>query len=167
VHGLLVWLLAAVVAAMTAPSSATASPCGDAVLRDWFDNGRIDRIYELRCYEQAREAVPHDIRDYSDAEEVIARALQAAVRGALAPGGADPSPEQPSGHGRASVVDFPALQIDDEPVAAVVESSEPSPARFPIALLAFGGLAIVLLAAGGYEWMTRRRREASPDEPRS
>ena len=37
-------------------------------------------------------AIPRDLRDYADAEEVISRALQAAVNGKLAPGGDDPTP---------------------------------------------------------------------------
>ena len=87
----LVALLAAV--ALTAPGTASAAtPCGKKVLADWFDNGRIDRLYPLHCYEEAIDAIPRDLRDYADAEEVISRALQAAVNGKLAPGGDDPTP---------------------------------------------------------------------------
>jgi len=50
------------------------------VLADWDDNGRIDGIYNLFCYQDAIDAIPFDIRDYADAEEVIARALQEASR---------------------------------------------------------------------------------------
>ena len=58
------------------PASA-ATPCGKKVLADWFDNGRIDRLYPLNCYEEAIDAIPDDLRDYADAEDVITRALQA------------------------------------------------------------------------------------------
>jgi hypothetical protein len=64
---------------LTAPAAA-APPCGDQVLRDWSDNGRIDRLYPLSCYEDAVAVLPQDLRDYTDAEGVIARALQSAVR---------------------------------------------------------------------------------------
>ena len=69
------------------------------MLADWFDNGRIDRLYPLNCYEEAIDAIPDDLRDYADAEDVITRALQAALRGDLAPGGADPTPndDDPTG----------------------------------------------------------------------
>jgi hypothetical protein len=50
------------------PGRATELPCSERVLTDWADNGRLDRPYELQCYEEA-----------------IARALQSAARGEHAP----------------------------------------------------------------------------------
>ncbi len=61
------------------PSSA-AAPCDQRVLADWSDNGRIDGIYPLGCYEEAIAALPLDLRDYTNAEEIIGRALTNAVR---------------------------------------------------------------------------------------
>ena len=81
----------------TASPAGAATECGKKVLADWFDNGRIDRLYPLNCYEEAIDAIPDDLRDYADAEDVITRALQAALRGDLAPGGADPSPNDDGG----------------------------------------------------------------------
>ncbi len=83
----------------TASPAGAATPCGKKVLADWFDNGRIDRLYPLNCYEEAIDAIPDDLRDYADAEDVITRALQAALNGNLAPGGADPTPndDDPTG----------------------------------------------------------------------
>jgi hypothetical protein len=78
--------------ALASPAAAAKNtPCGTKVLNDWWDNGRVDRLYPLHCYEEAIDAIPADIRDYSDAEQVISRALQAAVGGKLASGGSDPS----------------------------------------------------------------------------
>jgi hypothetical protein len=57
-----------------------ASPCGERVLLDWSDNGRVDRLYRLSCYEDALDDLPADIRDYTDAADVIERALYSAVR---------------------------------------------------------------------------------------
>ncbi len=76
----------------TASPAAAATACGKKVLADWFDNGRIDRLYPLNCYEEAIDAIPADLRDYADAEDVITRALQGALRGELVPGGVDPTP---------------------------------------------------------------------------
>ena len=79
---------------------ATAAPdCGERVLLDWSDNGRVDRVYPLRCYEEAIDALPTDLRDYTDAEDVIERALQSAVRGS--PTAAVVAAEEPgsSSHG--------------------------------------------------------------------
>ena len=50
------------------------------MLLDWYEDGRVDRTYELGCYEQAMQGLPPDLRDYTDAAEVIQRALQGAVR---------------------------------------------------------------------------------------
>jgi hypothetical protein len=128
-----------------------AQSCGDAVLTDWFEDGRVDRLYDLQCYEGAIAGIPSDIRDYSDAEEVIHRALQAATRGRLAPGGPDPTPGgvalvEGSGGGGGQV---------DRAASVVVDSSRGS--TFPVPLLVLGGLSLALLAAGGHGWISRRR----------
>ncbi len=98
---LVVLVLSAVAALSVASPASAATPCGKKVLADWFDNGRIDRLYPLNCYEEAIDAIPADLRDYADAEEIITRALQAALNGNLAPGGADPTPDDsdPGGTG--------------------------------------------------------------------
>src|SRR5262249_1407384 len=92
---LVAFLLAlSVAAALSFASSANAAPeskCGQKVLADWYDNGRIDRLYPLNCYEEAIDAIPDDIGPYVDAEDVITRALQGAMRGQLGKGGCDPS----------------------------------------------------------------------------
>src|SRR5215831_1042538 len=89
---LAVFALAVVAALSVASPAGAATPCGKKVLADWYDNGRIDRLYPLNCYEEAIDAIPDDIRDYADAEDVITRALQAALNDKLAPGGTDPTP---------------------------------------------------------------------------
>jgi hypothetical protein len=71
---------AAVAAALaTVPAPALAASCGDAVVADWRDNGRIDRVYAPRCYRAAVEALPEDVLVYSSAQNDINRALQARV----------------------------------------------------------------------------------------
>jgi Spy/CpxP family protein refolding chaperone len=42
-------VLSAVAALTTAAPASAATPCGKKVLADWFDNGRIDRLYPLNC----------------------------------------------------------------------------------------------------------------------
>ena len=76
---LLVLALCAVAALAVASPASAATECGKKVLADWYDNGRIDRLYPLNCYEEAIDAIPADLRPYADAEEVITRALQAAL----------------------------------------------------------------------------------------
>ncbi|HET6624215.1 MAG TPA: hypothetical protein VFG70_06755 [Gaiellaceae bacterium] len=59
---------------------AVAASCDQQVLGDWRADGRIDRTYELECYQVAVESLPPDLRDYTNAQEEIERALQSAAR---------------------------------------------------------------------------------------
>jgi hypothetical protein len=61
------------------PATAAAASCGNAVMADWHDNGRIDRVYAPRCYREAIDALPEDVLVYSSAQTDITRALQARV----------------------------------------------------------------------------------------
>ena len=71
---------AAVAAALlTEPAPALAAGCGQAVVADWRDNGRIDRVYAPRCYREAVKELPEDVLVYSSAQNDITRALQARV----------------------------------------------------------------------------------------
>ena len=87
----LVLVLSAVAALSFAGTAGAATKCGKKVLADWYDNGRIDKLYPLNCYEEAIDAIPDDIGPYVDAEDVITRALQGALRGKLDAGGCDPT----------------------------------------------------------------------------
>jgi hypothetical protein len=164
--------LSAVATLVAASPASAATPCGIKVRNDWFDNGRIDRLYPLNCYEEAIDAIPDDIRDYSDAEDVITRALQAALRGELAPGGRDPTPgdDDPSlsGGGDGSDDGSGGTGNSDNPQAAPgVDTSGAS--SIPIPLLVLGGMSLALLAAGGLGYLSRRRAATvdggPPDEP--
>jgi hypothetical protein len=78
----------AVLAAMAvvAPAPASASSCGDKVVADWRDNGRIDGTYAPSCYRAAVDALPEDVRVYSSAQNDITRALQSRVEKSAASG---------------------------------------------------------------------------------
>ncbi|HXG76419.1 MAG TPA: hypothetical protein VNJ53_07615 [Gaiellaceae bacterium] len=127
----------AVVAALGATLPARAageSGCANRVLGDWLDNGRLDRLYGLPCYEAALDDLPPDLRDYTDAADVIRRGLAAAVRAQGASGG-------------------------EEPVAArrAVPDVEGEARRGPAVLLAAGG-ALLLALAGTLVLVRRARR---------
>ena len=173
VAGLAVLASAFVALAVSAPADAAAKTvCGDKVLADWFDNGRIDRLYPLHCYEDAIDAIPDDLRDYADAEQVISRALQSALRGELAPGGADPTPGGTS-DGGTTTPGGPGSGGPDDPngsgtgggQVAAPEVDTSAPSSVPIPLLVLGGMSIALLAAGGLGYLSRRRQAAHDDLP--
>jgi hypothetical protein len=131
------------VALIFAAAAGAATSCGKKVVNDWSDNSRIDRVYPLPCYQEGIEAIPADIRDYTNAAEIISRAFQDRTGRRLAirereQGG---SPE-----GRA-----------DPPLVDASSSS------LPIPLLVLGGMSLALLGAGTLGYISRRRQ--SVDEP--
>jgi hypothetical protein len=153
-------LLVLVVAALALSGTAMAAKgteCGQQVLADWFDNGRVDRLYPLHCYEEAIDAIPADIRDYADAEEVINRALQGALEGKIVQGGPDPSPDDRKvTPGAGSKGGKGGKGGNGTPVAApAIDTNGPS--SLPIPLLVLGGMSLALLAAGGFGYVSRRR----------
>jgi hypothetical protein len=161
--------LSAVAALSTASPAGAATECGKKVLADWFDNGRIDRLYPLNCYEEAIDAIPDDIGPYVDAEDVITRALQGALRNEVVEGGCDPSTDgsaddcanQPGGSGSGNGNGGGTGNSDPPQAAPDVDTSGPS--SVPIPLLVLGGMSIALLAAGGLGYLSRRRNAAHAD----
>jgi hypothetical protein len=144
-----------VVLALAGPAAA-ATPCGKKVLQDWFDNGRVDKLYDLHCYEDAIDLIPADIRDYADAEDVINRALQGALDGKLVPGGPDPTPDSDRPVGGTSG----GGPGDNGDAEATPEIDGSGASSVPIPLLVLGGMSLALLAAGALGYVSRRRHAA-------
>ena len=67
-------------AALTLAAPAAAETCGEKVINDWAEDFRVDGTYALHCYDDAIEALPRDVRDYSSAKEDIERAMQKVMR---------------------------------------------------------------------------------------
>lgn len=171
VLGAMLTLLVGVAAALALAAPAMASSaCGKKVLEDWYDNGRIDRIYPLHCYEDAIDLIPKDLLPYADAEQVISRALAQALRGNVAQGGCDPSldgsPDDcktggsggKNGNGGSSggeTTTAPEVLPDVDTSAST---------SVPVPLLVLGGMSVALLAAGGLGYASRRRQGIDGDE---
>jgi hypothetical protein len=153
--------------ATAAPAGAAAS-CGRQVIDDWYDDGRVDGTYALHCYDDAIEALPRDVRDYSSAKEDIERALQARLRGQPAPPPTtDPSPtaEEPTDPDNpvsSEDPEDPATTTDvpeDTPGAeAAAETDGESASSVPLPLLVLAGLALLLIAGGSAGYLFRRYR---------
>jgi hypothetical protein len=139
-------LLAGVIAILAfASPAAAATPCGAKVAEDWRDNSRIDGIYPLHCYEEGIEAIPAEIRDYSNAEEVIRNAyLSAGGRDSIGgPPGKTPSSPNP-------------------PLAAPnVDTSASS--QVPLPVIVLGAMSILLVASGAFGYLSRRRNAADDE----
>jgi hypothetical protein len=175
-----VLVLAALVVLMLslAGPAAGASSCAKRVINDWYDNGRVDGTYPVHCYDDAIDALPRDVRDYSSAKDDIQRALQARLRGEAAPPATDdPSPgeeEDPGaggggGSGGGSGEDGSgdgATKPGEEGGSEVIGSEVDTAASdsVPIPLLVLAGLALLLVAAGSIGYLVRRlqARRVSP-----
>jgi hypothetical protein len=140
-------LAALLTTALVAASGArAATPCAQAVLADWQDNSRIDRVYDLPCYGDAIDAIPDDLRDYTDAADVIARAFQRVTGRGL---------EVRTPQGRQTEIPPPAT-------APAVNASSPS--SLPVPLLVLAAMSLVLFAAGGLGYVARRRQGHAGDD---
>jgi hypothetical protein len=153
--------LAALVAMLlaAAPASAAAS-CARQVIDDWYDDGRVDRTYPLHCYDDAIEALPPDVRDYSSAKEDIQRALQARMRKEPAPPattdptpGTSTTPTKPPKNQTTTDVSNPKNENPPEASGPVDSDSASS---VPIPLLILAGLALLLIAGGSAGYFVRR-----------
>jgi hypothetical protein len=174
-------LLALVAAALlaTAPAaSAKAKTCGEKVVDDWYGDGRVDQVFPAHCYLDAIRSLPVDVKDYSNAEEDIRRALAYARQHE-----ADPGPTggpAPTGTGSNSVAEPPTATTGEDPGVPTVTTDPGSdtvaapgvdtsgPSSVPIPLLILGGLALLLLAAGAIGYLSRRsqaRRNGGPPGP--
>ena len=176
-------LLALVAAALlaTAPAaSAKAKTCGEKVVDDWYGDGRVDEVFPTHCYLDAIRSLPVDVKDYSNAEEDIRRALAYARQHKPDPGPTGgPAPTDTGG----SVGEPPTTTTNpvDDPTVPSVTTDDPGsdtlatpgvdtsgPSSVPIPLLILGGLALLLLAAGGAGYLSRRaqaRRNGGPPGP--
>jgi hypothetical protein len=159
-----------------APAGAAQS-CGRQVIDDWFDNSRVDRTYARHCYDDAIELLQPDVRDYSNAEEEITRALQRRSRTVSPPPtttdpppaenpdevvGPGKKPPNPPKQPTTTVVDQP--EIDDPPVAAPrVDGASAS--SVPIPLLVLSGLALLLFAGGSAGYFVRRYQGRNTQPP--
>lgn len=162
-----------VIAALLALATATASPaaqakpkkksCARAIINDWYGDGQIDKQYEPHCYKEAIRALPVDIKDYSHAPEDILRALAYRKKGKPDPGnGAAPDPSL----GGTTDPDYNFVPTESgvgdttggAETDAAGDVNTASPSSIPIPLLVLGGLALLLLAAGGAGYVNRRRQ---------
>ena len=124
--------LAALALAMLVAAAFGAAPaaakqkesCARKIVNDWYGDGKVDKIYEVHCYREAIRSLPVDVRDYSNAEEDILRALAYAKKGLPDPGPAggkggssgNGTPQGPTGH--TGSTDTTETDGGDETVAA-------------------------------------------------
>ena len=177
---LLTALLAVALLGAAARPAAAATPCWKALLNDWYD-GRIDQTYASHCYTEAINHLPSDVQTYSSAREDILRALQSAKARAkksgknvgpntlIGPAGSGGTRTTGGGGGTGGGSDGSGPAGTDangrKGLSKVADKLTPGNASsVPVPLLVLGGLAIVLVVAGGAGLAVKRvqARRAGP-----
>jgi hypothetical protein len=162
-------LLSVALLGAAARPAAAATPCWKALLNDWYD-GRIDQTYASHCYTEAIDHLPSDVQTYSSAREDILRALQSAKTRAKKAGHVvgpnsliPPATGGKGGKGGSGPSATDAKQRKG--IAKVADKLNPgSASSLPVPLLVLGGLALLLVAAGGAGLVVKRvqARRAQP-----
>jgi hypothetical protein len=150
--------------AVPAPAAAAGTPCWKVLLNDWYD-GRIDGSYQRHCYNDALKHLPADVSTYSSAHDDILRALQSAIakQGTpdkkVGPNTLIKPPKKPADGttGGSGGTDTTIGRQPEKGLGAVADKLNPgSPSSLPVPLLVLGGLALILVAAGGAGLVAKR-----------
>jgi hypothetical protein len=174
---LLVASLAGTALLVGSARASSLSSCGNRVINDWYDNGRIDHTYPIACYRDALRHLPEDVRQYADAHDVITRAMTAAIV-------AKTSREQHSQSTDTTSTDTTQTSTNKSGPAVPPSDKNPPPGTgpasshhdpliknalnrlgpnnansLPLPLVVLGGLALLLLAAGAAGVVARKLQE--------
>ena len=163
---LILLVLLAALAASFGVGTAQASKCSDALIRDWYGDGRIDKTYPVHCYREALRDVPEDQVVYGTLRDDLKRALAAVIQNHNGPVGPNTMvPGQGNGPGGGVAGDG---QKDEGFFHWLAKKLGPSTAdSVPVPLLILGGLALALIAAAAVSYFARRHqaRKAATDPP--
>lgn len=156
---LILVLVAAASAATFGVSTAHASACADALIRDWYVDGRIDNTYPVHCYREALKEIPEDQIVYGTLRDDLNRALENVIRDHHGEVTAA-TPVPPGGGGGDSNDGSGGGSHDEGFFHWVAKKIGPDTANsVPVPLLVLGGLALALIAAAAISYGTRRYQE--------
>jgi len=140
-------------------AAAAGTPCWKVLLNDWYD-GRIDGTYPRHCYSDALKHLPADVQTYSSAHDDILRALQSAIAKQRKLGhkvGPNTLITAPAGPKKGGGSTTDTTQTGRKQGTGLADKLNPgSPSSLPVPLLILGGLALVLVAAGGAGLVVKR-----------
>jgi hypothetical protein len=169
---LILVLTAAAAVATLGVSTAQASACSSALIRDWYVDGRIDNTYPVHCYREALKDIPEDQIVYGTLRDDLNRALQNTLRdhnGQVT--GTTPVPPSGGGGGDSSSSGGSSSGTHDEGFFHwLAKKVGPNSANsVPVPLLVLGGLALALMAAAAISYGARRyqAKKAASDPPPS
>src|SRR5262249_33449755 len=154
---LILVVAAAASAATFGVSTAHASACSDALIRDWYVDGRIDKTYPVHCYHEALKVIPEDQIVYGTLRDDLNRALENVIRDHHGEVTAA-TPVPPSGGGGGS--GGSGGSQDSGFFHWLAKKIGPDTANsVPVPLLVLGGLALALIAAAAISYGARRYQE--------
>ena len=183
-------LLTAALSIGTAPAAA-GQACWQRLINDWYD-GRIDKTYPVKCYQDAIKNVPEEGESYTSLPDDLRRALTLALRprgGNTPKGSGTPTKPTASGRieersdlkpnaivpagakGRATAKAGGVAGAGTGPSGPFGEAFAPPTDRadsIPLPLIIMAALALLLMAAGGAGMVSRRvqaRRVPVPATP--
>jgi hypothetical protein len=166
---LILVLVAAAAAATFGVSTAQASVCSNALIHDWYVDGRIDKTYPVHCYREALKDIPEDQIVYGTLRDDLSRALALVFASHHDAGPMTPVPGAGGGGGNDSGGDSSG-QHDEGFFHWLATKIGPSTANsVPVPLLVLGGLALALIAAAAVSFFARRyqAKKAASDPPPS
>jgi hypothetical protein len=163
---LILFVVLAAMAGSVGIGTAQASVCSNALIHDWYVDGRVDQTYAVHCYREALKNIPEDQIVYGSLRDDLTRALLAVTRDnggnvppdtmvPPAPGGGGGDGTSSSGH-------------DESFFGRLAKALGPDTAdSIPVPLLVLGGLALLLIAAAGVSFAARRMqaRRGTPQPP--
>lgn len=151
--------------AVHVPPAAASTPCWKALLNDWYD-GRIDHTYPKHCYTDALHHLPADVSTYSSAHDDILRALQSATaqerKSGKKVGPNTLIPAQKPKPGKGGGTSTPGDKSPGGLTKIANKLNPGSATSLPLPLLVLGGLALVLVAAGGVGLLAKRLQARRP-----
>jgi hypothetical protein len=160
-------VLALAVAATTVSAAEAKTPCRNLIYNDWYNDGKIASTYPISCYRDALRHLGTGDQVYTSLQDDIRAAMQAALARRH---GKKVAAEVGHSFTTPVLVDSKRPTMKDEhpdptdpasssKTSTLASSSSPVASHgVPAPLLVLGGLALVLLAAGGVGTVLRRRR---------
>jgi hypothetical protein len=150
-----------------AASKGSSTACWKTLINDWYD-GRIDGVYAIHCYRDALSHLPSDVDTYSSARDDIQQALQKRITESrnghtttttAGGGGAGGGGGGTGGGSGSDGSNDGGSQAAGGPIGGAINAGKPGSAdSLPIPLLVLGGVALVLMVAGGAGFVARRAR---------
>src|SRR5438093_1719502 len=163
-----VLVLALTVAATTVSAADAKTPCRNLIYNDWYKDGKIASTYPISCYRDALRHLGTGDQVYTSLQDDIQAAMQAALARRH---GKKVAAEVGHSFTTPVLVDSKRPTMKDEHpdptdpassprTSTLASSSSPATSHggVPAPLLVLGGLALLLLAAGGVGTVLRRRR---------